>query len=66
MAPSIRIHDLAKPELTEMQRGAITYGESLTVALTPESILGQAREETGIDDFGPDDFRERLGLLCDE
>lgn len=66
MAESIHIDDLATPELTEMQKGAIAYGESQAVELTPQSILAQAAEETGMDDFGADDFRARLALLCDE
>jgi hypothetical protein len=32
--------------------------------LTPEEVLAEAREATGLDDFGPDGFREGLGVLC--
>lgn len=66
MTESFYIDDLAEPDLTEMQQGAIAYGESQAVGLTPQSILAQAREEVGLDDFGPEDFHERLALLCDE
>jgi len=66
MVQRIRIEDLAQPQLTEMQQGAIAYGESQHVDLTPASILDQARQETGLDDFGSEDFLPRLTLLCDE
>ena len=66
MSKQIRITDLGDPELTERQQGAVAYGESLSIDLTPDSILGEAREATGLDDFGPEGFMERLGLLCEE
>ena len=66
MADDIRITDLAAPVLTELQRAAIDYGESLAVELTPQSILADAIAATGLEDFGPEDFLPRLALLCDE
>jgi hypothetical protein len=33
------------------------------VELSSDALLGQARAETGLDDFGPADFRERLDVL---
>ncbi len=66
MAETIRITDLAAPQLSEAQQGALAYGETLEIELTPQSILQQAREETGLDDYGSEDFLPRLSLLCDE
>jgi hypothetical protein len=66
MTDEIFIDDLAEPVLTEMQRGALEYGETLTVELTRESILAEAEQNTGLGDWGPDDFLQRLDLLCDE
>jgi len=66
MTDAIHIDDLAAPQLTEAQRGALAWGESLDTALDPETVLEAARVRTGLDDFGPPDFRERLALLCDE
>ena len=66
MSGQIRIGDLAEPQLTEAQRGALAYGETLTVELTVDSILQEARAATGLADFGPQDFLQRLHLLCDE
>ena len=66
MNEDIHITDLGRPELTEQQQGAVSYGESLTIDLTPDSILQEARQTTGLEDFGAEDFLERLALLCDE
>jgi hypothetical protein len=66
MADEIFINDLAEPVLTEMQRGALEYGDTLTVELCRESILAEAEQNTGLCDWGPDDFLGRLDLLCDE
>ncbi|NND66770.1 MAG: sulfotransferase, partial [Halioglobus sp.] len=66
MTEKIRIGDLAKPELTEQQRAAIEFTDSLEVDLAVDSILAEAAQQTGLDDFGPDDFLQRIGLLCDE
>ena len=66
MAQDIRIDDLAQPRLDVAQQGALAWGESQPVELTVEAVLNAARARTGLSDFGPDDFRERLGLLCSE
>jgi hypothetical protein len=33
--------------------------------MRPEEVLAEARAATGLDDFGPDDFREGLEVFCD-
>ncbi|MBW2422476.1 MAG: sulfotransferase [Deltaproteobacteria bacterium] len=66
MPDDIRIDDLSSPRLSEAQQAALAFGESLTIDLSVDSILQEAREKTGLGDFGPDDFLERLGLLVDE
>jgi hypothetical protein len=33
--------------------------------LQPEALLADARAATGLEDFGPDDFREGLAALCE-
>jgi hypothetical protein len=35
-----------------------------TLSLEPAALLHDASEATGLDDFGPPDFRERLEVLC--
>jgi Sulfotransferase family len=62
----IRIRDLAKPELGDFQRGALAHADTLELDLGVEAVLAQASQATGLDDFGPDDFRERLALWLSE
>jgi len=62
----LRIVDLANPILNETQRQALAYGETLHTDFDPEGILSDASAATGLKDFGPDDYRERLDLICDE
>jgi hypothetical protein len=62
----IRIRDLAKPELGDLQKGALAYADGLELDLGVDAVLAKASEATGLDDFGPDDFRERLALWLSE
>lgn len=66
MTHEIRIDDLAEPVLSDLQRSVLAYGESQHTDLTVEAVLERAVVATGLDDFGPDDFRERLGLWLSE
>src|SRR5690625_117367 len=66
MSKAIRIDDLHTPRLDEVQREALDQGEGLVVDLSVDGILERARAQAGLDDFGPDDFRQRLELLVDE
>ncbi|TNF33674.1 MAG: sulfotransferase, partial [Gammaproteobacteria bacterium] len=66
MSESIRIDDLAQPQLSDLQKAALAYGEKLAIDWSPQSILDEARAKTGLIDFGPMDFLDRLRLLCDE
>lgn len=63
---AIRIEDLAEPRLSDVQRAAIDYGESRRVELSVDAVLAAAVKRTGLDDFGRDDFTDRLGLWLDE
>jgi hypothetical protein len=56
----IRIDDLAQPRLTEMQRA--TIASAPPISFTESAVLEAASAATSLDDFGPDDFRERLGI----
>lgn len=62
----IRIDDLAKPVLNDVQKAALAYGESVEVELSVAAVRNAASEATGLDDFGPDDFEARLGLWLSE
>lgn len=66
MVEEIRITDLGDPQLSDAQQGARDYAETLEIDLSGADILREARELTGLEDFGPGDFRERLELLCGE
>lgn len=66
MSDIIDITDLASPVLTEPQRAAIDYGETLQVDFSRDALLDEARTATGLQDFGPEDFLQRLDLLLDE
>jgi Sulfotransferase family len=66
MATHIRIDDLAVPVLNDMQQAALAYGESKPVELTVDAVCEAARARTGLADFGPADFTERLGLQLTE
>lgn len=63
MARDIHIDDLAAPRLSAVQAGALAWGETVTADFSEQAILDMARERTGLSDFGPDDFRERLRVL---
>jgi hypothetical protein len=62
----IRIEDLAKPILSESQKGALAYADSLNIELSIEAVQTAASDATGLDDWGPDDWKERLGVWFDE
>lgn len=63
---TIRIEDLRHPILNDEQKAALAYGEATPVELTVEAVLAAARAQTGLDDFGPTDFQERLALWLAE
>jgi hypothetical protein len=58
----IRITDLARPRLTPDQRAAVEGAGRMPVRFELESILQAAVEQTGLSNFGTDDFRERLAV----
>jgi hypothetical protein len=63
---TLRIEDLRHPVLNEVQRRALADAERAPLQLTVDAVLDAARRRTGLTDFGPDDFVERLALLLDE
>jgi hypothetical protein len=58
MSNTIRIQDLANPQLTPLQRQAIDSAPA--VRFDEDAVLEAARRATGLRDFGSEDFRERL------
>jgi hypothetical protein len=66
LAEDIRVTDLAHPVLTPAQQAAMDATRDLEVDLSRDGILAEARERAQLNEFGPDDFLERLDQLCDE
>ncbi len=66
MVARIDIDDLLAPRLNPAQVAAIAYGDANPVDFSEAAVLDAARVRTGLSDFGPDDFRERLNRLLDE
>ncbi|HET9062309.1 MAG TPA: sulfotransferase, partial [Candidatus Binatia bacterium] len=66
MTNEIRIEDLAAPVLNDVQRMGLESGESQHTELSVDAVCDAAVDRTGIDDFGPDDFRERLAVQLAE
>ncbi len=60
MNADIHFTDLAHPVLNETEQA--TVASAPHTELTEGLILGAAMAQTGLSDFGPDDFRERLNV----
>jgi hypothetical protein len=62
----VRIEDYADPQFSPAVREMLAAIEPLadSLELTPAALMDQARDETGLDDFGPTDFVERLDVYC--
>ena len=58
----IRITDLADPVLEDAQKAAIEWAGTQTYDFSVEAVTRAARERTGLEDFGAEDFRERLAV----
>lgn len=66
MSRRILIDDLRTPELTPEQRRLMAEAERSPVELSVAALKRAASARAGLDDFGPDDFHERLALIIDE
>jgi hypothetical protein len=64
---AVTIDDFAIPRYSAEVRAILDFmdeaGSQLT--LEPAELMAAARAETGLHDFGPDDFVERLDVLCE-
>jgi len=67
LPPTVRIDDLAVPHYDAEVRAILDFMEEAgsQLALEPSELMAAARAETGLQDFGPGDFVERLEVLCD-
>ncbi len=64
--PRVRIDDLAQPRYSDDVRAILDFMEEAGSQLQLEAgpLMEAAAAETGLDDFGPTDFVERLDVLC--
>jgi hypothetical protein len=58
----IHIADLHNPVLSAAQQAALDATSTIPIAFSMDAVLDTARAETGLDDFGSDDFLERLAI----
>jgi Sulfotransferase family len=60
------IRDLAEPRFDPETEGILALMAELgsTLELEPRALMAAAVEQTGLDDFGPPDFGQRLEVLC--
>ncbi len=65
MTETLKIPDLREPVLNDAQRTALGRAEGATIDLSEEAVLAAARDRSRLEDFGPEDFRERLALLLE-
>jgi hypothetical protein len=64
--PPIALEDLARPEFTDEARAILDLMSEAGAAasLDPDLLMAAASAETGLEDFGPEDFVGRLDVLC--
>lgn len=58
----IALTDLRNPVLTPAQRGALEATAAVEVSLTRDAVLEAARVQTGLSNFGAEDFLPRLDV----
>jgi Sulfotransferase family len=63
---AVHIEDLAEPRYSDEVRAILDFMEEAgsQLALDAGELMAAASAETGLQDFGSDDFVQRLGLLC--
>ncbi len=61
-----RIEEFRNPKLPDEKRRTLEAAECEPLDMSVAGVLTAARTQTGLDDFGPADFEERLGRLLGE
>jgi len=62
---TLTIDDLTKPVLAPAQQKILGHFAGLSIEFHPDVLIEEAMKHTGLDDFGPEDFRSRLGVYAD-
>jgi hypothetical protein len=63
---TFRVEQFRDPKLSEEKRRALESAEAEPLDMSVAAVLSAAKAQTGLADFGPADFEERLGLLLRE
>jgi hypothetical protein len=63
---TFRVEQFRDPKLPEEKRRALESADAEPLDMSVAAVLSAARAQTGLTDFGPADFQERLGLLLSE
>lgn len=61
-----RVEQFRNPEISADRRAELEAAESEPLDMSVEGVLADAKAQTGLADFGPMDFTDRLGNLLDE
>jgi hypothetical protein len=62
----LRVEGMREDNRSPEERAALEAAEAQPIDMRVASVLEQARRQTGLNDFGPPAFTERLGLLLGE
>jgi hypothetical protein len=62
----LRVEGMREDSRAPDERRALEEAERVPLDMSVERVLAEARQATGLDDFGPMGFTERLALLCAE
>jgi hypothetical protein len=62
----LRVEGMREDTRSPEERATLEAGQSQPVDLGVEGVLDRARQRTGLEDFGPLEFTERLGRLLAE
>ena len=62
----LRVEGMREDKRSPEERRALEAAESQSLDMSVARVLEESRKETGLDDFGPTDFTERLALLLGE
>lgn len=62
----LRVEGMREDTRSPQERAALEAAERHPLDMGVEAVMDAARQQTGLTDFGPADFTERLGLLLGE
>jgi hypothetical protein len=62
----LHVEGMRDDSRTPEERARLEAAEQRPLDMSVDGVLDAAREQTGLDDFGPMDFTERLGFLLGE